>query len=155
MLVSENENKDVTKEEALKLANNLGLDLVLVSDNPNKPVVKLVNWQKFRYEKIKKLKKSLLGSKSSEEKEWWFHANIGQRDMEIKINKIKEFLQKEKGVAKIVVKPIEKKGKRKTTVQEMKELVNKILDLSKDFAALIGEVQQENKFVYARLKLKH
>ena len=43
-------------EDALTLATYAGLDLVLMSDNPNMPVAKVMDYNKFKYEKQKKLK---------------------------------------------------------------------------------------------------
>lgn len=45
-----------TKEDALTLASYAGFDLVLINGNANPPVCKLLDYNKFKYEKRKKLR---------------------------------------------------------------------------------------------------
>ena len=45
-----------SKEEALTLASYAGFDLVLINDKGENPVCKLMDYNKFKYEKKKKLK---------------------------------------------------------------------------------------------------
>ncbi len=44
----------VTVDEALKIADDEGLDLVEVSANADPPVCRIMNYDKFRYEQAKK-----------------------------------------------------------------------------------------------------
>ena len=46
-------------EDALTLASYAGLDLVLVGEKGNPPVCKIMDYNKFKYEKNKKAKESL------------------------------------------------------------------------------------------------
>ena len=45
-----------SKQDALTLASYAGFDLVLMSDSANPPVCKIMDYNKFRYEKKKKTK---------------------------------------------------------------------------------------------------
>jgi len=45
-----------TKQDALTLAGYAGFDLVLMSESSNPPVCKIMDYNKFKYEKKKKLK---------------------------------------------------------------------------------------------------
>lgn len=47
-----------TKQDALTLAGYAGFDLVLMSESSNPPVCKIMDYNKFKYEKKKKLKES-------------------------------------------------------------------------------------------------
>ena len=47
-----------SKEEALTLASYAGFDLVLINDKGETPVCKLMDYNKFKYEKKKKLKEA-------------------------------------------------------------------------------------------------
>ena len=49
----------VTRDDALDRAANLGLDLVIVADNADPPVCKIMDYGKFKYEEQKK--KNFLG----------------------------------------------------------------------------------------------
>ena len=48
----------VTVDEALKIADDEGLDLVEVSANADPPVCRIMNYDKFRYEQAKKEKEA-------------------------------------------------------------------------------------------------
>ena len=47
-----------SKQDALTLAGYAGFDLVLMSDTSNPPVCKIMDYNKFKYEKKKKLKET-------------------------------------------------------------------------------------------------
>ena len=46
----------ITLAQALKLADEAGLDLVLITETSKPPVAKIIDYSKFRYEQIKKEK---------------------------------------------------------------------------------------------------
>ena len=82
--------------DAQALAEQKGFDLVIVAENSDPPVCRIMNFGKFVYEKNKRgrdhrKKQIKTGSKSKEVK---FHANIDPHDYQIKLNHIKNFLQK-------------------------------------------------------------
>ena len=52
-------------QDALTLASYAALDLVLISPNANPPVCKVMDYNKFRYEKQKKAKDALKKQKAS------------------------------------------------------------------------------------------
>lgn len=76
-----------TKEKALELAEEKGLDLVLVNENPC--LVKLIDVQKVEYEEKKKRKLN----KSVSVKEMQFGLNIAMHDIQIKMKKVLSFLE--------------------------------------------------------------
>lgn len=80
--------------EALKTAYDSGLDLVLVAPNLNPPVAKIMDWGKYKYEQTKKLEQSKKGQKSAELKEIRLRPKTGPHDLEIKMKKMREFLEK-------------------------------------------------------------
>lgn len=83
----------LTKEEALRLANDRGLDLVEISPNANPPVAKIVDWGKYNYQKTKQLQKNKKSSKVLEVKQMRFGLKIGDHDLDIKLRKINSFLE--------------------------------------------------------------
>lgn len=82
----------MTRQEALKLAEEAGVDLVEISPNADPPVAKIVDWGKFQYQKMKEQQKNRRSSKQSELKQMRFGLKIGSGDMEIKLRKIRSFL---------------------------------------------------------------
>lgn len=80
--------------DALKMAYDSGLDLVLVAPNINPPVAKIMDWGKYKYELSKKQEQSKKLSKIAEMKEIRLRPKTDTHDLEIKLKKIREFLEK-------------------------------------------------------------
>jgi translation initiation factor IF-3 len=83
----------VSREEALQLAEEQGLDLVEISPEANPPVAKIIDWGKFNYQKTKQLQKSKRSAKSFEVKQMRFGLKIGEHDLGVKTRKIIGFLE--------------------------------------------------------------
>ena len=81
------------KEEALKLAKEKELDLVLIAPNANPPVAKIIDFNKFLYQKEKKEKEAKKGINKGVVKDIKLSLFIGSADLERLINKGKEFLE--------------------------------------------------------------
>lgn len=82
----------MSRTEALRLAQEAGVDLVEISPNASPPVVKIVDWGKYQYQKMKEQQKNRCSNKASELKQMRFGLKIGTNDLEIKLRKIREFL---------------------------------------------------------------
>jgi len=82
----------MSRSDALKAAEEAGLDLVEISPNANPPVAKIVDWGKYQYQKMKEAQKNRRSNKQSELKQMRFGMKIGQGDLDIKLRKIREFL---------------------------------------------------------------
>lgn len=82
----------MSRQEALKLAEDAGVDLVEISPNADPPVAKIVDWGKYQYQKMKEQQKNRKSSKQSELKQMRFGLKIGAGDLEIKLRKIRGFL---------------------------------------------------------------
>ena len=82
----------MSRNDALKAAEEAGVDLVEISPNAAPPVVKLVDWGKYQYQKMKELQKSKKNSKPTELKQMRFGLKIGGGDLDIKLRKIRGFL---------------------------------------------------------------
>jgi len=78
--------------EALALAGQHGLDLVEVSPVANPPVAKLIDYAKYKYQQKKLEQTQKKNAKKTEVKTIWISMRISEHDMEIKANKITEFL---------------------------------------------------------------
>lgn len=79
-------------KDALELAYSMGLDLVEVAPNANPPVVKIMDYGKFKYEE-KKRQKEARKKMAGELKEISLRPNIDPHDLEVKLRKIREFLE--------------------------------------------------------------
>lgn len=83
----------LSRTEALKVAQEAGVDLVEISPNANPPVAKVIDWGKYQYQKMKEQQKNRRSNKASELKQMRFGLKIGQNDLEIKVKKIRSFLE--------------------------------------------------------------
>lgn len=82
----------MSRQDALKAAQDAGVDLVEISPNANPPVAKIVDWGKYQYQKMKEQQKNRRNNKATELKQMRFGLKIGANDLEIKLRKIRSFL---------------------------------------------------------------
>mgnify|MGYP001105412414 CR=1 FL=1 len=82
-------------QQALKQAKQLGLDLVEIVPNANPPVCKIIDFSKFKYQQEKREKELRKTKRATEMKEIYIKPTIADHDLQIKLNHIKEFLQKQ------------------------------------------------------------
>lgn len=83
----------ISRTEALRLAEERGLDLVEVSPNADPPVCKIVDWGKYNYQKTKQLQKSKQNAKALEVKQMRFGLKISEHDLGVKLRKVTGFLE--------------------------------------------------------------
>ncbi|MBE0477848.1 translation initiation factor IF-3 [Candidatus Aerophobetes bacterium] len=83
----------LSTEEALKVAQNAGLDLVEVAPQANPPVCRLLDYGKFKYQLEKKRKKSRKKRTSDALKEIRLSYQIGEHDLQVKLRKVQQFLK--------------------------------------------------------------
>jgi len=79
--------------EALKKAQEQGLDLVEISPNADPPVCKIIDYNKFLYDKKKKEKEMKANAKVSEVKEIRFTPNTDEHDFNFKAKHAENFLK--------------------------------------------------------------
>jgi translation initiation factor IF-3 len=83
----------VSTADALRRAEDLGLDLVEVSPTADPPVCKILDYGKFKYEAQKKANAARKKQRVIEVKEIKMRPNIDDNDYHIKMRKIHEFLE--------------------------------------------------------------
>ncbi len=83
----------MSREAALKLARpEEGVDLIEISAAAKPPVVRLMSYDKFRYEEEKRIKKERLAQKSVGMKQVQISARAAQNDLMIKVRQTEKFL---------------------------------------------------------------
>src|SRR6266478_5399665 len=84
----------VSTSDALRQAQESGMDLVEVAPNARPPVCKIMDYGKWRYQQQKKEDKSRAANKGGRLKMLNVDTvRIGEHDLEIKINKARDFLE--------------------------------------------------------------
>ena len=87
------EPKICSIDDAMKIANNLGLDLVEISPNVDPPVCKVIDYKKFIYDQKKKQKAIKSKGQKVVIKELRFGPNTGEHDFDFKLKHAKSFLE--------------------------------------------------------------
>ena len=78
--------------QALAMAAEAELDLVEINAVNTPPIVKIMDFGKYKYEQKKKASESKKHQKQSELKEMWMKPFIDDNDLRIKLKKVEEFL---------------------------------------------------------------
>lgn len=122
----------MSRLEALRVAEEAGVDLVEISPNADPPVVKVVDWGKFQYQKMKEQQRNRRSNKATELKQMRFGLKIGANDLDIKLRKIKDFLADGHKVKILVVY----RGREMAHRELGYELIDRVLELLEDCAIL-------------------
>lgn len=126
-------------DQALVKSEERGLDLVEVAPNANPPVCRIMDYGKYKYD----LKKQAGAKKQKIQtiKEVKFRPNIGSHDLEVKVNRIKEFLEDgHKTKVRIFFR-----GREITHSERGKELADGILASVGELGAVDSEPKLEGK----------
>ena len=83
----------LSREEALRAAEEAGLDLVEISPNASPPVAKIIDWGKYNYQRTKQLKRNQKNAKSLDVKQIRVGLKISDHDLGVKAKKTREFLE--------------------------------------------------------------
>ena len=78
--------------EAMKIAENLGLDLVEIQPNVDPPVCKILDYGKYKYEAQKRKNEAKKKQKIIEVKEIKLRPNIDSNDFIVKMKQVKKFI---------------------------------------------------------------
>ncbi len=78
--------------QALSMAMDAGLDLVEINATNVPPIVKIMDYGKFKYDQKKKANEAKKNQKTNELKEVWVKPFIEENDLNIKMKKVFEFL---------------------------------------------------------------
>ncbi len=84
----------VTIDQAQTQAKQDGLDLVEISPNAKPPVCKVIDYGKFRYQMTKKERESKKAQHQAKLKEVKVKPNIDEHDLQVKIKRAREFIEK-------------------------------------------------------------
>jgi len=78
-------------DDALKLAQERELDLILISPNASPPVARVMNFDKYRYERSKELKKQK-AQKAPDTKRVQISPRTAKNDLMVQLKKLEKFL---------------------------------------------------------------
>ena len=128
----------MSKSAAIELARTRGMDLILVAPNTQPPVVRILDYGKYKYEISKREQKAKKNQIIIEVKEMKFRIGINEHDYQTKLKHIKRFIEEGNKVKVTVMF----RGRELAFTEKGKEILERI---SKDVAD-IGNVEKEPKF---------
>lgn len=130
--------------EALNIAYDKKLDLVLVAPNVNPPVCKIMNYGKYKFEQAKKEKEAKKKQKVYELKEIRVTPNTEEHDFNFKVKNARKFLEDGCKV-KITVRF---RGRELSYAKLGENLLNKFADELSDIASLDKKAVLEGKNMF-------
>lgn len=133
----------MSAKEALSLAQNEGLDLVLISPNAKPPVCKIMDYGKYRYQAEKKQKEARKKQKQIDIKEIKLSTQIAQNDINYKVKHAIEFLESGKHVRfRVFLK------QRELSIPNAGvDVLNKVATMIEDIAIAEKEPKLEGKYL--------
>ena len=139
---SEGNNLGVMQlKQAIQMAKDEGLDLIEISPNANPPVCKIMDMGKYKYDLQKKANQAKKKQKIVSLKEIKLRPGTEIHDYNFKIKNAKKFLAKGDKV-KFTVKF---KGREMQHTDLGKDLMNKIIEETKDIAKVESQPKFEGK----------
>lgn len=133
----------ISSKEALSIAENAGLDLVLISPDAKPPVCKIMDYGKFCYQKEKKYKEAKKKQKQIEIKEIKLSPQIAQNDINYKVRHAKEFLSDGKHVRFRVFL----RGREMADPKQGVSLLSRIIDMLDDDATIEQQPTLDGRYV--------
>ncbi|BCX78797.1 translation initiation factor IF-3 [Campylobacter sp. 19-13652] len=133
----------ISRDEALEIANRMGLDLVLIAPDAKPPVCKIMDYGKYRYQQEKKQKEAKKKQKTIEIKEIKLGVKIAQNDINYKVKHAREFLESGKHVKFRVFL----KGREMSSPEAGVVLLNRIWESVSDIADRDKEPLLEGRYV--------
>jgi translation initiation factor IF-3 len=142
----------MSSKEAQLLANEQGVDLVEIAANANPPVVKIIDWGKYQYQKMKEEAKNRKKAreKQSELKQMKVGLKISDNDLNIKVRKMRSFLDDGDRVKIMVIF----RGREMAHKELGNELLQKIVSLLGDDIIVEGKPQMSGRNLSVQVRKK-
>ena len=131
----------MSSRDAQLMARDAGLDLVEISPNANPPVVKIIDWGKYQYQKMKEQARAKKNAKSSELKQIRLGLKIGENDLNIKVRKTLELLEDGDRVKIMIVF----RGREMAHKEIGNELMNRIIEKLGQDVVVDGKAQMTGR----------
>lgn len=128
-------------KDAQRTANEAGLDLVEISPDADPPVAKIIDWGKYQYQKMKDMQRNKRAAKSGDLKQMRFGLKIGAGDLDVKLRKIRTFLE---GGHKVRIQVVYK-GREMAHKEIGYELIEKITTLLDEVAVIEQKPQMAGR----------
>jgi len=133
----------ISTAQALALADEAGLDLVLIAADANPPVAKIMDYSKFKYQQEKKKKEAKKNQKIVVVKEIKLSVKIADNDINYKVKHAIEFLEEGNHVKFRVFL----KGREMANPEAGIEVLRRVWAMIEDIAIMDKEPKLEGRYV--------
>ena len=137
-------------EQAIEMAEEINLDLVLVAPTVKPPVCKIMNYGKYKFEQAKKEKEARKNQKVLDIKEIRVTPNIGQHDFDFKSKNARSFLE----AGNKVKFSVKFRGRELNNVKTGENMLNKFAEELADIATVEKKPFLEGKNMFLILAKK-
>ena len=127
--------------EALRLAEEKGLDLVEISPRAFPPVCRIMDYGKYKYEEAKKKQQARKRASTVETKEIKFRPKTEEHDMAFKVKHVRRFLEGGNKVRLAVVF----RGREITHPKTGMNVLNRVVELCADIATVEATPNMEGR----------
>ena len=133
----------ISTSQALAIADEAGLDLVLIAPDATPPVAKIMDYSKFKYQQEKKKKEAKKNQKVIVVKEIKLSVKIAENDINYKVKHAIEFLEEGNHVKFRVFL----KGREMSNPEAGVEVLNRVWAMIEDVAIMDKEPKLEGRYV--------
>ena len=134
----------VSLENAKRIAEEAGLDLVEISPNATPPVVRLIDYGKYKYEQQKKANDARKKQVTSNLKEIQFRPNIDTHDLDVKLRRAQDFVEQGDKVKLIMQFRGREMANKEVGLSKFDQIIKKVLGFG-------AQAESEPKFMGRRI----
>ncbi|WP_181349965.1 translation initiation factor IF-3 [Thalassobacillus sp. CUG 92003] len=136
-----------SRQEALDIAENANLDLVMVAPNAKPPVCRVMDYGKYRFEQQKKEKEARKKQTTIKVKEVRLSPGIGEHDFNTKLRNARKFL----GNGDKVKVAVRFRGRAITHKELGREVLDRMADECKDVSQVETKPKMEGRNMFMML----
>lgn len=142
----------MSSREAQLLAKEQGVDLVEIAANANPPVVKIIDWGKYQYQKMKEEAKNRKKAreKQSELKQMKIGLKISDNDLNIKVRKMRGFLDDGDRVKIMIIF----RGREMAHKEIGSNLLDRVIELLGEDVVVEGKPQMSGRNLSVQVRRK-
>ncbi len=141
----------MSAREAMRIAEEKGLDLVKISPNAQPPVCKIMDYGKFRFEQSKKQKEAKKNQHIITIKEMRLSTNIDKHDLDVKAKSVSKFL---KAGDKVKIS-LRFRGRQMTHTDLGREVMEEFFTMVQDDAVMEKGTKMEGRSMFMILAPKN
>ena len=131
----------MSSKDAQKLADEAGVDMVMIAPKAEPPVVKIIDFGKYKYEQTRREKEAKKKQKTVELKEIRLSPNIEENDLNTKVSAARKFLEKGNKV-KVTLRF---RGREMAHMQQSKHILDEFAQALSEIANVEKPAKQEGR----------